>query len=255
MLRYLDIIRTIVCFLCLFSFIWGCDKQPEAPPTPKVITKKIVSQKAVMPPKTPPKIELAKAEIKPEASKPKVEPAPKETAAPKTPVSAAVTTAKPEAPGEKADEKAARKADEKLVSSLVAADQRLGLVAANVYNPEGRLDPFEPLFKDEPAAAPVVPTKKKTVKKRKPQTPLERVDLSQLKLVGIIRAVSGNKALVQEASGKGYIVKKGTYIGINSGKIVDILSDRIIVAEEVEDVFGKVSIKNKPLKIQKPPGE
>ena len=79
--------------------------------------------------------------------------------------------------------------------------------------------------------------------------------MSQLKLVGVIRAVSGDKALVEEASGKGYIVKKGTFIGNRSGKIINVLSDRIIVAEEVEDVFGKVSVQERPLIIQKPRGE
>jgi type IV pilus assembly protein PilP len=120
------------------------------------------------------------------------------------------------------------------------------------YNPEGKLDPFEPLFKKERVSLAVG---KKKIKRRKPLTPLERVNLSQLTLVGIIRAPSSNRALVQESSGKGYVVKKGTYIGTNSGKIVQILKDRIIIEEESEDVYGKVSIIKKPIKLQKPPGE
>lgn len=120
------------------------------------------------------------------------------------------------------------------------------------YNPEGKLDPFEPLFKKERVSLAVG---KKKIKRRKPLTPLERVNLSQLTLVGIIRSPSGNRALVQETSGKGYVVKKGTYIGTNSGKIVQILKDRIIIEEESEDIYGKVSIIKKPIKLQKPPGE
>ncbi len=124
--------------------------------------------------------------------------------------------------------------------------------AASFYSPEGKLDPFEPLFKKERIS---VAVGKKKIKRRKPLTPLERVNLSQLSLVGIIRAPSGNRALVQETSGKGYVVKKGTYIGTQSGKIVQILEDRIIVEEESEDIYGKVSLIKKPLKLQKPPGE
>ena len=120
------------------------------------------------------------------------------------------------------------------------------------YNPEGKLDPFEPLFKKERVSLAVG---KKKIKRRKPLTPLERVNLSQLTLVGIIRSPSGNRALVQESSGKGYVVKKGTYIGTNSGKIVQILKDTIIIEEESEDIYGKVSITKKPIKLQKPPGE
>jgi hypothetical protein len=65
------------------------------------------------------------------------------------------------------------------------------------------------------------------------------VDLSQLKLVGIIRASSGNRAMVEEASGRGYVIKKGTFIGINCGRVGQILKDRVIVDEPlllVEDV-------------------
>ena len=120
------------------------------------------------------------------------------------------------------------------------------------YNPEGKLDPFEPLFKKERVSLAVG---KKKIKRRTALTPLERVNLSQLTLVGIIRSPSGNRALVQESSGKGYVVKKGTYIGTNSGKIVQILKDTIIIEEESEDIYGKVSITKKPIKLQKPPGE
>ena len=120
------------------------------------------------------------------------------------------------------------------------------------YNPEGKLDPFEPLFKKERVSLAVG---KKKIKRRKPLTPLERINLSQLTLVGIIQAPSGNRALVQETTGKGYVIKKGTYIGTNSGKIVQILKDRIIIEEESEDIYGKVSLIKKPIKLQKPPGE
>jgi type IV pilus assembly protein PilP len=120
-----------------------------------------------------------------------------------------------------------------------------------LYNPEGKLDPFEPLFKKENVSL----ASKNKIKRRKPLTPLEKLNLSQLKLVGIIRAPSGNRALVQEASGKGYIVKKGTYIGTQSGKVAQILDDRIIIQEKSENIYGKVVTIKKTLKLQKPAGE
>lgn len=119
------------------------------------------------------------------------------------------------------------------------------------YNPLGKIDPFEPLFKDEPELAPVESKRKKRI----PRTPLENIDLGQLKLVGVILASSGNRALVQEASGKGYIIKEGTYIGVNSGKVTEIKNDRVIVEEEIEDVVGQPTIRNKELVLPKPPGE
>jgi len=119
------------------------------------------------------------------------------------------------------------------------------------YNPLGKIDPFEPLFKDEPEPAPSESKREKRI----PRTPLENIDLGQLKLVGVILASSGNRALVQEASGKGYIIKEGTYIGVNSGKVTEIKNDRVIVEEEIEDVVGKPTIRNKELVLPKPPGE
>ena len=119
------------------------------------------------------------------------------------------------------------------------------------YDPKGKIDPFEPLFKETPKVAQV----KKERKKREPRTPLERIDIGQLKLVGIILAKSGNKALVEEASGKGYVIKVGTYLGTNSGKVVDIEKDKVIVAEEYEDVLGNVTVRNTEIKLPKPPGE
>ena len=120
-----------------------------------------------------------------------------------------------------------------------------------VYNPLGKTDPFKPLFRDKPA----LPSAGKKKKKRIPRTPLERVALSQLKLTAIITAPSGNRALVQESSGKGYIIKKGTYIGLNSGKVENITKDKVIIAEEVEDSVGKIRVQTKQLVLPKPAGD
>ena len=73
--------------------------------------------------------------------------------------------------------------------------------------------------------------------------------------MGIILAKSGNRALVEEASGKGYVIKTGTYLGTNSGKVVKIEKDKVIVAEEYEDVLGNVTTRNTEIKLPKPPGE
>jgi type IV pilus assembly protein PilP len=165
----------------------------------------------------------------------------KTTLKPKTKLAAATTQTEPEAK------------DKKLVASLAPTLQKLVLLdSTDVYNPQGKLDPFEPLFQEK-AAAVAMPEKK--TKTRKRLTPLEKMDLSQLQLVGVIRSLSGDRALVEDAAGKGYVVTKGTYIGNRYGKIVEILADRIIVAEEVENIYGKVSVQTKPLIIQKPPGE
>ncbi|MBL0701923.1 MAG: pilus assembly protein PilP [Desulfosarcina sp.] len=126
------------------------------------------------------------------------------------------------------------------------------LVLTKIYNPQGKIDPFVPLFQEKAIAAPIVTQKRK---KRVRRTPLERIDLAQLKLTGIILRPAGDKAMVEEATGRGYVVIKGTSIGNNWGKVTEILKDRIIIKEEVEDLLGKVTLEKKEMKIQRPPGE
>jgi len=139
----------------------------------------------------------------------------------------------------------------KLIAATSNVAPKMGSTTIpKAYDAKDKIDPFEPLFKEKP-----VIFKKKKNKKRIPQTPLERIDLSQLKLVGIIMASSGNRALVEESSGKGYVIKKGTYIGVNSGKVVNIKKEKIVVEEEFEDVFGKTKLRQREIKLPKPPGE
>ncbi|MBW2590775.1 MAG: pilus assembly protein PilP [Deltaproteobacteria bacterium] len=145
------------------------------------------------------------------------------------------------------------KPDEKAIAVTKGADGILSSVsvsgsASGHYIARGKIDPFEPLFKDKPVF-------KKTKKKRILRTPLEKLSLSQLKLVAIIRAPSGNKALVEESSGKGYVIKKGTYIGLNSGKIIKIEKDNIIIEEEIQNIQGNMEVRQIELKLQKPSGE
>ena len=232
MTKSFAIFRSIACLICLFFLLGGCEKQAESTKKLQAVRKKIVIQKNEVP-----QLQTAK----PRPSEP--------VQAVSEPVADIAKTAKPVTEQKATDE------------DTIPLESK-ELAAVNLKKPEkaeeeetGKIDPFAPLFKDEPIRKARRGVAKKVTKKRIPLTPLEKIDLSQLKLVGVIRAPSGNKALVEEASGKGYIVAKGTYIGLHSGRILEILSDRIIVEEEIEDILGKVTIDRKELKIQKPPGE
>ncbi len=126
------------------------------------------------------------------------------------------------------------------------------MAATSTYDPKGRFDPFEPLLKDDAEKS---VTMAKSRKKRKPQTPLERVAISQLKLSAIMRSSKGNSAIVEDATGKGYVIRKGTYIGLNSGQVTRISSSSVLIEEEIEDVSGEFRVQNTELKLQKPAGE
>jgi type IV pilus assembly protein PilP len=98
------------------------------------------------------------------------------------------------------------------------------------YNPVGKADPFKPFIQITPI---------RDLSRSVPLTPLQKYEISQLKLVAIISTPEGNIALVEDSAGKGYILKKGTGIGKNDGKVTKILKDKVIVEEIYQDIFGQ----------------
>lgn len=98
------------------------------------------------------------------------------------------------------------------------------------YNPQGKPDPFKPFIQLTPV---------RDASRRSPLTPLQKYDISQLKLVAIISAPEGNIALVEDVTGKGYFLKKGTWIGKNDGKVTKILKDKVVIEEAYQDIFGQ----------------
>ena len=108
------------------------------------------------------------------------------------------------------------------------------------YNPSGKPDPFKSflqLTSAQPRSAPL--------------TPLQKYEFSQLKLVAVLLMPDGNVGLVEDATGKGYFVKKGTLIGKNDGKIAKILEDRLVVEEVFLDVLGQKKINETSLTLHK----
>ncbi len=207
----------------------GDDKPPAA--QSHVVSKKIVSSQ----PKSKPIAEKSVAGSKSASQPGKVSPA---KAQPQN---------KGATPQTQTSERPA--AEQPASSDLIKASLQL----ATAYDPTGRLDPFEPLFTDEPEVK--VAAVSKDRKKRVPQTPLEKVAISQLKLTAIMRTPQGNRALVEDATGKGYVVKKGTYMGLNAGQVIRIDRDRVVVEEEIQNMVGEYIINNAELKLQKLAGE
>lgn len=120
---------------------------------------------------------------------------------------------------------------------------------------DNKLDPFIPLFKEETQpAAPPNPEEGKAAP-RVPQSPLETMELDQLRLTGVVRTRHLKKALVEEASGKGYVIEVGTYIGLNGGRVTDIFDDRVVVQEEATNVLGKKTVRERELRLLRGEGE
>jgi type IV pilus assembly protein PilP len=110
------------------------------------------------------------------------------------------------------------------------------------YNPVGKRDPFKTFIALGPKkAAPTTPL-----------TPLQRYDVSELKLVGILKGPAGYRALVEDAGGKGFIVTKGTPIGRENGRVKEIHDNRVIIEQTHKDIFGQVNQREITMPLRKP---
>ncbi len=122
--------------------------------------------------------------------------------------------AKSDAKGERADLELPQKAAEAAPAAPVVKD--------------GMRDPFRPL---------TLRTKVNS-RPRENLSPLERLDLSQLKVVGIVWDIKEPRAMVEDAAGLGYVVKVGTPIGSNDGTVKAIHRNQIVVEEFAGDIYG-----------------
>lgn len=113
------------------------------------------------------------------------------------------------------------------------------------YNPVGKPDPFKPFIQLTP----------EKMRKSAFLTPLQKYDISQLKLVAIITLPEGSVALVEDQQGKGYFLKKGTAIGRRDGKVKAIHKDRVIVEEAYSDILGQAKVNEISLFLHRPPEE
>lgn len=69
---------------------------------------------------------------------------------------------------------------------------------------------------------------------------LEGFDLSTLRLVAIYRKGEDRVAMIEDATGKGYIVRRGNYMGKNNGRIEKIDADTVHLVEQVINPAGEL---------------
>jgi Tfp pilus assembly protein PilP len=92
----------------------------------------------------------------------------------------------------------------------------------------GKRDPFRPFTLNN----------RPSQRRRKNLSPLERYELGQLKLVGVIWDIKQPNAIVEDAAGLGYVVRTGTPIGSNEGKVKRIQPAGLVVEEFQIDMYG-----------------
>ena len=112
------------------------------------------------------------------------------------------------------------------------------------YDPTGKPDPFRSFVLALQNAGTGVGS----------GSPLERFDLSQLRLRGVIWGNKNPRALVMDPAGKAYIVAQGTPIGKNEGRIVRITDNGVTVKETYVDFLGKATTKDIELRLHERQG-
>jgi type IV pilus assembly protein PilP len=95
------------------------------------------------------------------------------------------------------------------------------------YDATGRRDPFRPPRAPAPHAA------------AEARTPLQRYEITQLRLVAVIYDTKEPRAVVEDDQGLGYIVRVGTPIGPNGGQVRGIEKGRVLITEDSVDYYGE----------------
>lgn len=96
------------------------------------------------------------------------------------------------------------------------------------YNPIGKRDPFRSFFRSGPDRSIASPT------------PLQRFEVDQYHLVGIVWGINNPRAMVEDPEAMGHVIEVGTYIGKNWGKVTQINSGSVIITEEYQTIDGEL---------------
>lgn len=107
------------------------------------------------------------------------------------------------------------------------------------FSSQGKRDPFRPATMRARTVA----------RQRENLSPLERFDLGQLKVVGVVWDLKEPRAMIEDSAGLGYIVKLGTPIGANDGTVKAIARNEIVVEEFYEDSYGARKKRDRSMRL------
>ena len=124
-------------------------------------------------------------------------------------------------------------------------------VVSYSYNPQGKPNPFQPLVVERKEKAATPAAKVEAAKKERGGlgTPLERLELDELKLVAVVWDIPKPRAMVEDKGGKGYILSVGTRVGKNHGQVSKITPEGLVVTERTEAQDGKMKTRERPLRL------
>lgn len=115
------------------------------------------------------------------------------------------------------------------------------------YELTGRPDPFVPFIE------PQVATKldpNEIIEDEVVLTGMQLFEPGQLKLVAVMFATDKKMAMVQDVTGKGYVINEGVLIG-RHGVVSEITTDQVIVTEKTRTRAGKEIINTVVMRLNK----
>jgi len=227
----------IMCVLLLFS----CEKQPD---TKKQEVSPVIVSRPILAPGAGnhEKIVVAKSAADKSLTGKEV----KEASVQKSQTKVMAGEEKAQATSGQVTEELAKR--EKAVADSITGNSRT-VEKKTIYDPRGRVDPFLSLIQEKEEPINTIPDIEE--KPKRMRTPLEKLELSQIRLVAVILMKNRQLAMVEEATGKGYEIKIGTYIGKNGGQVSKINQNSIIVKDQVKDYKGKRKERFQEIKIHK----
>ncbi|MFN7144228.1 MAG: pilus assembly protein PilP, partial [Myxococcota bacterium] len=99
------------------------------------------------------------------------------------------------------------------------------------YNPAGKRDPFQSFIK-----------RGKADELRPDAPPLQRWDIDKYTLRGVIWDTQAPRALMVDPEGTGHVIKLGTYVGRNWGKVTSISEGCVVITEEYQTLDGELVV-------------
>lgn len=115
---------------------------------------------------------------------------------------------------------------------------------AYYYNPAGKRDPFQSFISQSGRAEEGM---------AQDAPPLQRWDVDKFTLRGIIWETTSPSALLLDPDGIGHVVRIGSYVGRNWGKVTSITQDGLVVTEEYETIDGELVVN--PVNVHFPGSE
>jgi Tfp pilus assembly protein PilP len=108
------------------------------------------------------------------------------------------------------------------------------------YSPMGRRDPFSPI---------IIREERKAQSEDRP--PLERYNIYEFKLTGVVWGGFGYNAMLEGPEGKGYFVHVGTIIGQNRGVVKKISKTAMVIEEKFKTISGETDRKEIVIELRK----